>query len=46
MRKARYRGRRKVLMQARLTGIVVNLKRLFTLGVLGDEGERMVPLAA
>lgn len=46
MRKARYRGRRRVLLQARLTGVVVNLKRLFTLEVVDEGGEGMVPLAA
>lgn len=31
MGKARYRGARKVLLQARLTGALVNIKKLFTL---------------
>ena len=34
LRRARYWGSRKVLLQARLTALLVNLKRLFTLGVL------------
>ncbi len=34
LRQARYWGSRKVLLQARLTALLVNLKRLFTLGVL------------
>lgn len=33
-RKARYRGRRKTLLQARLSSIVVNIKRLATLNAL------------
>jgi hypothetical protein len=31
IRKARYRGARKVLLQLRLTAALVNTKRLFTL---------------
>lgn len=37
MGKARYRGARKVLLQVRLTGALVNLKKLFTLEVVTPE---------
>ena len=33
MGKARYRGQRKVLLQLRLTAALVNIKKLFTLGI-------------
>jgi hypothetical protein len=33
MGKARYRGQRRVLLQARLTAAVVNIKKLFTLEI-------------
>jgi len=39
-RKARYRGRRKTLLQARLAAIVVNIKRLATLEVLPEPTHR------
>lgn len=35
MGKARYRGQRKVLLQIRLTAALVNLKKLFTLDIIG-----------
>ncbi len=34
LRKARYRRRRKVLLQARLSAMMVNMKRMFVLGAL------------
>lgn len=39
LRKARYRGRRKVLLQARWVAVLTNVKRLFVLDVFAPEPE-------